>query len=195
MLSTKNVSAGRIHLTSSVINNVIRNCVAEDPSIKVSVVRQMVKDQFGVEVIYKRAWCAKQQALVSIYGTWEDSYPLLPRLLKAMQVSNPGTVVEWSFKEDNDVGVYVRPSIRTVALVTALVERRRQETHTFHLPLGEAIVTLLDVAVLTRLPIEGHDVYTVGRQLESWQDKVHRVLGVRPPPEVAKGSELLMCSS
>src|SRR5688500_15692363 len=42
------VSAGHIHLTSSVINNVIRNCVAKDPSIKVSVVRQMVKDRFEV---------------------------------------------------------------------------------------------------------------------------------------------------
>ncbi|XP_057542519.1 uncharacterized protein LOC130820962 [Amaranthus tricolor] len=73
----------------------------------------MVKDQFGVKVTYKRAWCAKQQALLSIYGTWEDSYPLLPRFLKALQISNPGTVVEWFFKEDNDAGVYVRPSIRT----------------------------------------------------------------------------------
>ena len=59
------------------------------------------------------SWCAKQEALLSNYGTWEDSYPLLPPFLKAMQVSNPGTVVEWFFKKDNDIGVYVRPSIRT----------------------------------------------------------------------------------
>ena len=76
------------------------------------------------------------------------------------------------------------------ALVTALVERWRQETHTFHLPIGEATVTLLDVAVLTRLPIEGHAVCIDGRQFESWQDKVHRLLGVRPPAEVTKGSSL-----
>ena len=113
MLGSDTVSAGHIHLTSSVINNVIRNCVSKDPSIKVSVVRQMVKDRFGIEVTYKLAWCAKQQALLSIYGTWEDSYSLLPRFLKALQQSNPGTVVEWFFKEDNDAGVYVRPNIRT----------------------------------------------------------------------------------
>ena len=76
------------------------------------------------------------------------------------------------------------------ALVTSLVERWRQETYTFHLPLGEATITLLDVAVLTRLPIEGHAVCTVGPQLDSWRDIVHRVLGVRPPPEVSKGSGL-----
>ncbi|XP_057548033.1 protein MAIN-LIKE 2-like [Amaranthus tricolor] len=56
--------------------------------------------------------------------------------------------------------------------------------------IGVATVTLLDVAILTRLPIEGHAVCTVGCQLESWQDKVHRILGVRPPAEVTKGSAL-----
>ncbi|XP_057530544.1 uncharacterized protein LOC130808979 [Amaranthus tricolor] len=113
VLGSDSVSAGHIHLTSSVINNVIRNCVAKDPSIKVSVVRQMVKDRFGVDVNYKRAWCAKQQALLSIYGTWEGSYSFLPRFLEALQHSNPGLVFEWYFKEDNDIGVYVRPNIRT----------------------------------------------------------------------------------
>ncbi|CAO2841539.1 unnamed protein product [Amaranthus hypochondriacus] len=107
------VSVGHIHLTSSVINNVIRNCVAKDPSIKVTVVRQMVKDRFGIEVNYKRAWCAKQQALLSIYGTWEGSYSVLPHFLKALQHSNPGLVVDWFFKEDNEMGVYRRPNIRT----------------------------------------------------------------------------------
>ena len=60
----------------------------------------------------------------------------------------------------------------------ALVERWRQKTHTFHLPLGEATITLLDVVVLTRLSIEGHVVCTIGSQLDSWRDIVHRVLRV-----------------
>ena len=49
------------------------------------------------------------------------------------------------------------------AIIIALVERWRQETHTFHFPLGEATITLLDVDLLTRLPIEGRAVSTVGR--------------------------------
>ena len=69
VLGSDIVLAGHIHMTSSVINNVIRNCVSKDPSIKVFVVRQMVKDRFGIEVTYKLAWCAKQQAPFSIYGT------------------------------------------------------------------------------------------------------------------------------
>ena len=76
------------------------------------------------------------------------------------------------------------------AIITALVERWRQETHTFHLPLGEATITLLDVALLTRLPIEGRAVSTAGRQLSSWRDLVHRILGERPPADVIRGSGL-----
>ena len=70
------------------------------------------------------------------------------------------------------------------------MERWRQETHTFHLPLSEATITLLDVALLTWLPIEGRAVSTAGRQLSSWPDMVHRILGERPPAEVITGSGL-----
>ena len=73
-------------------------------------------------------------------------------------------------------------------MITTLVKRWRQETYTFHLPLGEATVTLLDIVVLSRLPIEGHAVSTVGRQLHSWKDIVERVLGQLPPR--SRGSAL-----
>ncbi|KAH9619465.1 hypothetical protein KSS87_023107, partial [Heliosperma pusillum] len=43
-------------------------------------------------------------------------------------------------------------------LITALVERWRQATHTFHLPFGEATVTLQDVAMLLGLRISGRPV-------------------------------------
>ena len=41
------------------------------------------------------------------------------------------------------------------SLLSALVERWRIETHTFHLPCGEMAPTLQDVAFLLRFPIEG----------------------------------------
>ena len=41
-------------------------------------------------------------------------------------------------------------------LISALVERWRPETNTFHLPVGEMTVTLEDVAYLWGLPIKGN---------------------------------------
>ncbi|KAG8478332.1 hypothetical protein CXB51_028051 [Gossypium anomalum] len=46
-------------------------------------------------------------------------------------------------------------------LISALVERWRPETHTFHLPCGECTVTLEDVALQLGLPIDGSPVMGV----------------------------------
>src|SRR5579859_1687976 len=44
------------------------------------------------------------------------------------------------------------------SLLTALVDRWRSETHTFHLPCGEMAPTLQDVSFLLGLPIDGDAV-------------------------------------
>ncbi|CAH9145966.1 unnamed protein product [Cuscuta epithymum] len=64
------------------------------------------------------------------------------------------------------------------ALLTALLEHWRQETHKFHLPVGEVPVTLGDVVVLTRLEVDGRAV--TGTACRQWVDECEHLLGVCP---------------
>ena len=43
-------------------------------------------------------------------------------------------------------------------LVTALVERWRPQTHTFHLPVGECTITLEDVALQLGIKVDGRPI-------------------------------------
>ena len=55
------------------------------------------------------------------------------------------------------------------SLLTALVDRWRPETHTFHLPCGEMAPTLQDVAYLLGLPLDCDTIGTC-EVPPSWKD-------------------------
>uniref|UniRef100_K3XPY6 Aminotransferase-like plant mobile domain-containing protein n=1 Tax=Setaria italica TaxID=4555 RepID=K3XPY6_SETIT len=65
------------------------------------------------------------------------------------------------------------------ALVSALVDRWRPETHTFHMPCGEVTITLQDVAMILGLPVAGRAVAV--NPTESQNELVERYLGRTPP--------------
>ncbi|CAN1181281.1 Serine/threonine-protein phosphatase 7 long form homolog [Linum perenne] len=62
-------------------------------------------------------------------------------------------------------------------LITALMERWKPETHTFHMPEGECTVTLQDVNIISGLPINGRAV--TGRTSGQWIQMIHDFLGHR----------------
>ncbi|KAL3373857.1 hypothetical protein AABB24_005705 [Solanum stoloniferum] len=109
-----------------------------------------------------------------------NEHPIHPRVLDVIKLSGL-------------YGVYRshRPVIDR-SLITALVERWRPETYTFHFRTGEATITLQDVEILYGLPVKGNPVvgYEPQRSVVDWQNICQRLLGFTPHPQDFKHSSL-----
>ncbi|CAN1757189.1 Protein MAIN-LIKE 2 [Linum perenne] len=122
---------------------------------------------------------------------WRD-----PHACKALKLRQRSSCLEWS----SEYQAFLRecrllPVVRLLGftpckeLVTALIERWRPKTNTFHLIPGEATITLEDVEVLTGLPIDGVPV-TVAVDRRDPGVVCEELLGARPPAGSCTGQSV-----
>ncbi|MBA0614701.1 hypothetical protein Godav_014964, partial [Gossypium davidsonii] len=62
-------------------------------------------------------------------------------------------------------------------LISTLLERWRPETHTFHLPCGDCTITLKDMQLQLRLPVDG-SALTESVQSVDWGATYSRCRGI-----------------
>ena len=82
----------------------------------------------------------------------------------------------------------IEQCIIDLALITALVERWRPETHTFHLPWSECIATLEDVALHLGVRVDGHAI--IEPNFLHWDELCNELLGEVPPDNARKKAAL-----
>ncbi|XP_072076712.1 uncharacterized protein [Arachis hypogaea] len=107
------ISQDHSKLDSKTVAEAIKPLVEVDSSIKVKSVIADIQSKFNYTISYRKAWLAKQQAVKSIFGSWEASYEALPIWFEAMCHKEPSAVVHFetmpAYQEDDLV-----PDIRVL---------------------------------------------------------------------------------
>ena len=48
--------------------------IKEDLSLKISLIQERISGMFNYKISYRKAWKAKQKAIMIEYGDWDESY-------------------------------------------------------------------------------------------------------------------------
>jgi hypothetical protein len=87
----------------------ILGLVDKDNDVSVSYLQQSIYELVKYHVKYGKAWRAKQIALAIRWGSWEEAYNRVPRILSAMNYYNHG--MKW-FVDTG--GMFLQNSVRHV---------------------------------------------------------------------------------
>ncbi|XP_065857298.1 protein FAR1-RELATED SEQUENCE 3-like [Euphorbia lathyris] len=92
---------GQKQATRNLIGDLIKKKYADMKAYTPADIINDIKDEFGVDINYQKAWRSKEKALEVIRGKPSDSYALLPSYLYMLQQTNPGSVVELHTEANN----------------------------------------------------------------------------------------------
>ena len=81
-------------LTAAMVAQVIADALPKNLEMKIETVRSLVRKVYpGVTPSYNKLWRGRELAISHMFGSWEESYEMLPLLLNSMQSANPNMKV------------------------------------------------------------------------------------------------------
>ncbi|XP_050236398.1 uncharacterized protein LOC126686400 [Mercurialis annua] len=84
---------GRDHRNfgASRIADFIKDQVLEQRDIRIKTLLACIWERFFAMPTYKRPWLAKEKAICSVYGNWNDSFAEVCSFMANVKVTNPGS--------------------------------------------------------------------------------------------------------
>ena len=82
-------------LDTHVIEKELRDVVKNDLTIKISSLQQTLYNKYQYRPSYFKVWEVKEKAFGRVFGDRDKSYQLLPKWLKVLTDSKPGSRVIW----------------------------------------------------------------------------------------------------
>ena len=79
---------------------IVDKLLGQDRVIRPVDVIGEIKSTYGIEILYSKAWKAREYAQNLVYGHSLDSFQMLPSYFYMLEQQNPGTVIK--LKVDNE---------------------------------------------------------------------------------------------
>ncbi|KAL9663940.1 hypothetical protein QQ045_019334 [Rhodiola kirilowii] len=73
--------------------------MTEKLRLSAAEIQGRIAKEYGLEISYLKAWQAKKQSMINLFGTWDGSFAYLPHLIKALVDASLETVVKWDTEE------------------------------------------------------------------------------------------------
>ncbi|XP_078168519.1 uncharacterized protein LOC144563019 [Carex rostrata] len=95
------------NMSCEFISRLILDLIKKKGDASPKEIQAFVHERYPCTPSYSKAWKAKELAKAQLFGEWKESYAKLAPFLNAIQVTNPGTKVEWWSESTAD------PNVRT----------------------------------------------------------------------------------
>lgn len=90
------VNNNYINLMHKQIARNISHIVRNDPEICVNAIKEEIGKLFQAGCSYKKGWYAWKTTIELLFGSWSETFTLLPKHMHALEDSNSGMIIRWN---------------------------------------------------------------------------------------------------